>query len=234
MTTSYPPFGSAPFGTSSSDTSHPSLDWAVTPDQRARAEDWLQRAYTEGRLTHEEFDRRMGIALEASTRRELNAAFDGIATIPTGFPGGAQPSASAFGNPHGSSYGASQGSAYGMSTYRGGALSRTGGTGMGALAHLSGGFVPLVGPGIFAALTPAGGPAHREAAKAFNASLSMVVLTTVFGILQHIVHPLVFVTGLLPVLWFVFSVIGAVKANQGEQWTNPFSRVLPLRVISER
>lgn len=230
MTTSYSPFGT---GTAAS---HPTLDWAVTPDQRARAEDWLQRAYTEGRLSHEEFDRRMGMALEASTRRELNAAFEGVATIPTSFPGessfASQPGFGAQGQP--AFYGSPSAS---MSPYGNrGALSRQGGTAMGAVAHLSAPFFPLVGAGVIGVMSPRGTATHREAAKAFNASLSAMVILGVLSVLSNPSHPhsaMTMLTGLVWVAWFVFSVVGAMKARNGANWTNPFTRVLPLRLMRE-
>lgn len=236
MTTSYSPFGATSQPAACSQ-SHPTLDWAVTPDQRARAEDWLQRAYADGRLTHDDFDRRMGLALDAGTRRELNAAFDGIATIPSTFPGEASRTSPFSAGGYGAAgYGAASAS---LSTWgTRGALSRQGGTAMGAMAHLSAPFIPLVVPGVIGALSPRGTATHREAAKAFNASLSAIVMLTVLSVLPIPMHLRNGVVGLVWVAWFLASVVGAIKANhgsgEGSGWTHPFTRVLPLRLMHER
>ena len=194
-----------------------SLDWAVTPDQRARAEDYLQRAYADGRLSGEEFDRRIGIALSATTRRELNGAFDGLARIPLGSPGDV-----------GAPYGRSAPGFYGAALQR-----RPEATAGGAVAYFSGAFTWLIGPGIAAAVTPAGSPAHRQAAKAFNATVSATVIMVVLSTLQMVIHPLNMVTGLAWLLWFIFMIVGGVKAANGDEWTNPFTRVLPIRVLDD-
>ncbi len=190
------------------------LDWAVTPDQRARAEDYLQRAYADGRLSGEEFDRRIGIALSAGTRRELNAAFDGLARIA---PGDAA-----------SSYGLAGPRSHSTTVQR-----RPEATAGGAVAYFSGAFTWLIGPAIAAAVTPAGSPAHRQAAKAFNATVSFTVIAMVLSVLQTMIHPLNTITGLVGLFWFVFMIVGGVKAANGVEWTNPFTRVLPIRAIDD-
>jgi len=201
------PFSGAP--------EHPSLDWAVTPDQRARAEDYLQRAYAEGRLSGEEFDQRIGIAISATTRRDLNKAFDGLARIPTGTSRSR------------SRYGLAPMNPYSTQIQR-----NPEATSAGAVAYFSG-VVPFIGPAVVAAATPAGSPAHRQAAKAFNATVSATIIVAVLSVLQHVVHPLNTVTGLVWLLWFVFMIVGGVKAANGDNWTNPFTRVLPIRVLDD-
>ena len=44
---------------------HPSLHLPVTPEQRDRAETWLQEAYADGRISESEFDRRIGQVISA-------------------------------------------------------------------------------------------------------------------------------------------------------------------------
>ena len=194
-----------------------SLDWAVTPDQRARAEDYLQRAYADGRLSGEEFDKRIGMALSANTRRELNQAFDGLARIPSAAPGDLR-----------SPCGLTAPDSHSMNLQR-----RPEATAGGAVAYFSGAFTWLIGPAIAAAVTPAGSPAHRQAAKAFNATVSFTVIAMVLSVLQSMIHPLNMVTGLVGLFWFVFMIVGGVKAANGEEWTNPFTRVLPIRAIDD-
>ena len=202
------PFSGAP--------EHPSLDWAVTPDQRARAEDYLQRAYADGRLSGEEFDHRIGVALSATTRRELNQAFEGLARIPT------------TPNQYRSSYGLAPANPFSSAVAR-----NPEATAGGAVAYFSGAIFPFIGPAVGAAVTPAGSPAHRQAAKAFNATLSATIIVAVLSVLQHMVHPLNAVTGLVWLMWFVFMIVGGVKAANGDDWTNPFTRVLPVRPLND-
>src|SRR4029450_7197095 len=61
---------------------HPSLKMHVTPEQRDRAESWLKDAYADGRIPEPGFDQRIGQALPAATRKELNDAFYGLVQIP--------------------------------------------------------------------------------------------------------------------------------------------------------
>lgn len=59
-----------------------SLEWRVTDAQRDRVVDYLNTAYVEGRIDLSEMDQRIGDALNARTRRELNATLSGLATVP--------------------------------------------------------------------------------------------------------------------------------------------------------
>lgn len=61
---------------------HPSLRQPVTTEQRDRAENWLQEAYADGRITELEFDHRIGQVISAATRKELNEAFFGLVQVP--------------------------------------------------------------------------------------------------------------------------------------------------------
>ena len=61
---------------------HPTLQMSVTPEQRERAVSWLQQAYAEDRIGESELDWRLGQVLEATDRRQLNLAFNGIVDVP--------------------------------------------------------------------------------------------------------------------------------------------------------
>lgn len=189
----------------------PSLDWSVTPDQHARAESYLQNAYAEGRINGEEFEDRISLALQATTRRELNEAFTGLANI--------GPGSSAIAR-----------TGYLSDTIV--PVTRNQGTTAGAIAHFSSAPTWLFGPGLIALGTQKGTPAHREAAKAFNATVSATIVIVILSMLSFIPF-MNRVTGIAFVLWVVFAVIGGVMANRGKDWTNPYSRLLPLKVLDE-
>lgn len=207
---------SSPFASAN----HPTLDWAVTPDQRAKAEDYLQQAYVDGRLSKDEFDERMAKALAANTRRELNDAFDGLARIPTAFPGSPMATSNVMPWAAASSLPARPRDA----------------TTTGALAHFSGAFTWFLGPALIAAGTRKGTVAHQQAAKAFNAVLSSTIVIAVLGSVSHLplMHWVNGLTGIATVMAFIFMIVGGIKATNGEQWTNPFQRLLPIRVLDER
>ncbi len=59
----------------------PMLHALITDAQRDRAVDYLQRAYAAGGLSEELFEARLGQALTATTRAELNASLAGIARV---------------------------------------------------------------------------------------------------------------------------------------------------------
>ena len=55
------------------DMTDPSLSTTITDVQRDRAVEYLQRVYASGELSEELFEQRLGMALTAQTRAELNA-----------------------------------------------------------------------------------------------------------------------------------------------------------------
>lgn len=194
---------------------HPSLSLAVTEPQRDRALTYLQGAYADGRLTAEELDQRVGVALTAGTRGELNAAFTGLVRIPL-------PSQALGVHP-----------AYApmINQERDGHAGR-GGAGF---AHFSALFTWIFGPAITYAATTPGTYAHREAAKSFNfqmvagiglgAAITATAITgwQLFGGLIAIVS----------VAWFVLTIVGGARAASGEDWKNPVTQIFPLRLLDE-
>lgn len=202
---------------SGSSFEHPSLASRVTTEQRERAEQHLQQAYAEGRITEEEFDRRIGQVLGATTRKDLNEAFYGLVEVPTA----PRPSAPL------QSYGYTGSSQYPV---------RQQGTTGGALAHFSGLFLMPLGPGVAYAVSPAGSPARKESAKAFNFQLLSLIAVVVGGTLTGITSwgLLEFLMGLGAIAWVVLSIIGGVKAAQGSDWQNPVTKVAKLKVLPEK
>jgi uncharacterized Tic20 family protein len=195
---------------------HPSLTMHVTPEQRERAEHWLQEAYADGRITEDEFDRRIGQVISSTTRRELNTAFYGLVNIP-------MPSQTVAMH----------------AGYR--QVAQAGpqhpiGSGQAAFAHFSALFSWFLGPALVFALSPQGSYARREAAKAFNFQIVTVISLIVVGIVAGVTSsevlgalvPMIFVS------WFVFNIVGGVKALRGEDWRNPVKSVLRLQVLPEK
>ncbi|GAA1396813.1 DUF1707 and DUF4870 domain-containing protein [Luteococcus peritonei] len=188
---------------------HPSLQLPVTETDRDRSLAYLRRAYGEGRLTEYELDQRLETVLTARTRRELNAAFSGLAVVPVGT---------------GASLLAPRRRPVGSPTLTG----RAGGS----LAHLSGLATLAVGPGVAYAMAGRGSYARHEAAKAFNFQMATILLAMAAGLLMSgPLEAVVFSVG--AVAWFVLSLLGAVHAGSGENWRNPVTRALPLRFLDE-
>lgn len=206
---------------------HPSLRTPVTAEQRDRAADYLKAAYSEGRISEAEFDRRIGLVLGAATRKDLNDAFYGLVEVPSSRPYDA---------------GSYEGS-YGSNWY-GSSLSPTSqyyparrqGSAGGALAHFSGLFTSVVGPGIGYAVSSPGSVARKESAKAFNFQLVALIAVVIGSTLNAITHAhlLGFLLGLGWVAWVVLSIIGGVKAAHGENWTNPVTKAVKLHVLPEK
>ena len=68
------------------DMTDPSLFTTVTDVQRDRAVEYLQRVYASGGLSDELFEQRLGMALTAQTRADLNASLQGLARVAGMFP----------------------------------------------------------------------------------------------------------------------------------------------------
>jgi uncharacterized Tic20 family protein len=195
---------------------HPSLRLPVTPDQRERAEHWLQEAYADGRISEIEFDRRIGQALSATTRRELNEAFFGLVQVTAPSQAlGVHPAYQPLVRPE---------------------TKTQAERGVAAIAHFSTFLFWLVGPLLIFALTQPGGYARREAAKAFNFQLIAGAAAIGTGILAAITDwdILGWILGLMFIGWVVLTIVGGAKALQGEDWTNPMKHIVKAEPLSER
>ncbi|WP_158548111.1 DUF1707 and DUF4870 domain-containing protein [Desertihabitans brevis] len=197
---------------------HPSLNEAVTEEQRDRAEAWLADAYADGRITEHEFDRRIGQVISAVTRRDLNLAFYGLVEVPrTSRALGVHP-------------------AYQPTNA---VVARAGtqvGKGAAALGHFSGMFSSFFGPGLVFLLSPEGSYPRKESAKAFNFQLLSLISLIVSGVLAGpLPDPF---EGVLPtivtVVWFLGTVVGGAKAAQGDDWQNPATKIAKLQVLREK
>lgn len=184
---------------------HPSLGLPVTEAERDRAERLLKDAYVDGRIDMAELDRRVGRVMVAASRGDLNACLAGLPSPPRA----AVPFTS-----------------YAPATGRPA-------TGAAAAAH----FLPFVswvfGPLAVWALAAPGSYARREAAKAFNWTLTASVLMVILGIVGAVVDLALVdtVVGLAWVGWVVLTIVGGAKAAQGAQWRNPVMRVVPWNVL---
>jgi len=195
---------------------HPSLHLPVTEEQRDRAEHWLQEAYADGRVTSEEFDRRIGQVLSAGTRKELNEAFYGLVQVPT--------SSRAMGvHP-----------AY--QPLVGQQAKQQAGRGVAGVAHFSALLTSIFGPLLIFALSPQGSYPRKEAAKAFNfqlvALVSWIGLMVVGGITGLGIFD--FLIGLAFIGWVVLTVLSGAKALQGDDWTNPVKKIVKVEALSEK
>ena len=56
-------------------------------------------------------------------------------------------------------------------------------------------------------------------------------LYTKLGLQSQLGNP---IAGIWTAIWVVLTVIGAVMAGKGAEWTNPIRRVVPLEVLNER
>lgn len=194
----------------------PTLQMPVTSEQRDRAERWLQEAYAEGRVSEDEFDRRIGQVISSSTRSELNAAFYGLVQVPlTSQAMGLHPAYRPMVRPE---------------------LGQQAGRGAAGFAHLSVFFLWILGPGLVFALSPTGSYARREAAKAFNFQVVSLISLVLVGIVSAIadVNLIGAMFPLMALYWLVSTVVGGAKALQGEDWRNPIRRVIKLEVLPER
>ncbi len=182
-------------------------DLLVTEAQRERSLDYLQQAYAAGRLTEYEFDQRIGIVLGARTRSEMNVAFNGLAWVPMG-------------------RGAS------LVAPRPAGAPGLGGRALGGMAHLSSLATSAVGPAIVYGLSSRGSYARREAAKAFNFQvLSIVSAIAVSHLTGGFVEGLLMTIGVIG--WLVLTLTGVARAFAGEDWRNPVTAKVPLKLLDE-
>ncbi len=192
---------------------HPNLSLLVTDTQRERVVSYLQEAYADGRLTEIELDTRVGQALTARTRRELNASLANLVQVPISSSAvSVRPSYAPLRNVYPAATNQRQGVA--------------------ALAHWSGLASGVVGPVIFYAVSPQGSYVRREAAKAFNFQLLSMIAGMIFGVATVPMNN-GGGYGFLVVLWIVLTVAGGMKALHGKDWTNPVNRIVPFNVLSD-
>lgn len=195
---------------------HPSLSLPVTDEQRQRAENWLQEAYADGRVSAEEFERRIGQVLGAGTRRQLNEAFYGLVQVPLAAQAvGLHPGYQPLVRPE---------------------ARQQMGRGAAGIAHFSALFTSIFGPLFVFALSRQGSYSRKEAAKAFNFQLVSLIawigLITAASITD--ITLLNVLLGIATVGWVVLTIFGGAKALQGDDWTNPVKKIVKIEALSEK
>lgn len=183
---------------------HPSLILRVSDEDRQRAEDLLKEAYAAGRINEFEFDQRLEQVLTSRTRRDLNASMYGVV------PFGAQVAAQVP------------------------AVTVNRGSGMAAFAHFSSLFLGFIGPAIFYGLSGQNSYARREAAKAFNFQFVSFLTFWVLVVAVTIIESLGLAIAVGGALWLALTIVGGLKASQGEDWNNPVTKAIPLKILSEK
>jgi uncharacterized Tic20 family protein len=195
---------------------HPTLKMNVTPDQRDRAEQWLQEAYADRRISEDEFDRRIGQVISAETRKDLNQAFYGLVHVPVPSQAlGVHPAYQPMVRPE---------------------TRQQAGRGVAGIAHFSVFPLWILGPGLVYALSPTGSYARKEAAKAFNFQVISAISFVTVMVLGGITNADFFgwMIPLMGIAWLVLTIMGGAKALQGEDWRNPVKSVLKLEVLPEK
>lgn len=189
----------------------------VTKADRERAEAALRTEHQQGRLTTEEFNERLGRVYLAETPVALADAQYGPVAAPAASSRPAEPVFTGT-----------------VENVRRPFVQQ--GNGLAVFAHLSPFVLWLFGPLVAWALAKPGSTAKREAAKAFNWQL----LALVIGIGVSIVAGLVLgnagdvVSRVWTGIWAVLTIIGAVMAAKGRDWTNPLRARLGWEVLAER
>lgn len=192
---------------------------SVSASDRLQAEQRLRDAFQQGRLSADEFEARLSAVIMADRLSELAAAVDGPAPATTGTPW--------------QGYRASE-PVSGPVVPASGSAAR-GSTTMAVIAHLSPFLTWIFGPLVIWAVSPEGSTTRREAAKAFNwqlvASAIGLAASMIGWILPGDGNP---VARIWTVVWVVLTVIGAVAAAKGRDFSNPVRRLVKWEVLPER
>lgn len=177
-------------------TSFPSPDLRVSDAEREPVIEHLRQAFTEGRLTKDEFDQRLALALSARTHGELAPVLTGlpvpIQPRPPGPVAGPPSSGPLMPGPPGSDEKA-----------------------VAVAAHLLGAVTSFVGPLILVIAVRNGrtGFSREQAVEALNFQLSLLLITLVtLGI-----------GGVVYAFAWIFSIIAAVNAGGGQPFRYPLT-----------
>lgn len=181
------------------------LGQPITEAERDRTLAYLQQAYAEGRIQEVDLDQRVGQALIARNRHELNQSFAGLARVPLHTQAVARSPLydTLVGRPANSAPLA------------------------GRLAHWSGLFSSFFGPGIIYALSPRDSLTSREAARAFNFQLSILAGWIIAGILDRGI-----VAALVSFIWLFGTIAGGIWASRGDD-SRKLRNMTPLQVLND-
>lgn len=187
----------------------------VSDTERAEAISIIQAAYADGRLDEPALERHLELAFASRTRLELHHSIDGLRR-----PG----TAPLFAAPHTHHH-------LPQTAHRSAAPATLDPTAAG-LTHLSALPFSFFGPGVIWLCAGAGTPLKREAAKALNFQVIIVVAAIVAAIVGGILN-VGFISGLVTLAWLSLTILSGVKAFQGRDWTNPVTAIVDKRLVSE-
>ncbi|MDO4784179.1 MAG: DUF1707 and DUF4870 domain-containing protein [Propionibacteriaceae bacterium] len=185
-----------------------SLGIRITEQQRDRALAYLQQAYADGRLDESSFEERLGKALAATTRRELDKAFSGLAATPLAVAA--------------------------VRTRR--TVAKRAPDVVFGLMHLSPLVSLVVGPAVAYGVSEKGSPMRAEAAKSLNFNLWIAlgaVLTLLFS--PHVAITAILLTG-FGLTWLISTLVNGIKAMGGQPVSYPLQRmrILPIEQRGRR
>lgn len=173
------------------------MKFLVTEEQRDRALAFLQDAFARGRIDETEFEDRMGQALAANTRKELNAAFRGLVHIPIS-SGSVSPTRQNRGPNSG--FGAGEGAGSNIAA---------------GLLHWSQLIGYVIPPVVAFGVADKGSRTRREAAQAILFSLlSGLGVLAGYLLLPGLIFRIV--AGLVGIVWALGVVIAGARALKGE------------------
>lgn len=184
--------------------SDPLSSQRVSDEQRDRAVDYLQQAYASGAIEADVFEDRLGEALSANTRAELNRALRDVGRVAAPLLAAKPPVAH---NP---------------------AVSRAENVGAG-LVHLAGIPTVFLGPAIVKAAATPGSRLWWEAGRAMSFQVSSLIVGATMFTLATIMgggFGLVFMAYLF---YLLLTVIFSVRAFNGDNSTGAIGNVLPFK-----
>lgn len=182
----------------------PLLNQRVSDEQRDRAVDYLQQAYAAGAIEADTFEERLGEALSASTRAELNRSLRDVARVAAPMLSRRAPVAA---HP---------------------AVSRAENVGAG-FVHLSGLPTVFIGPAIARALSTPGSRIWWEAGRAMSYQLTSMIVGVVMITIAGFTGIGGSFVGLAYVLYVVLTLIFSARAFTGEVSTGRLAEALPFK-----
>lgn len=182
----------------------PLLNQRVSDEQRDRAVDYLQQAYAAGAIEPDMFEERLGEALSANTRAELNRSLREVARVaapmlPKRAPMAAHPAAGRAEN-----------------------------VGAG-LVHLSGLPTVFIVPAIVKAASTPGSRIWWEAGRAMSFQLTSMIVGVVMITLAGFTGIGGGFVALAYIFYVVLSLIFSARAFSGEVSTGPLAEALPFK-----
>lgn len=188
------------------DFANPNPAQRVDDAQRDRAVDYLQQAYACGAIEEELFEARLGDALAATTRAELNASLRGIAREAAPLLGRRAPTAQPP------------------------ALKRAENVAAG-FTHLAGLVTIFVGPAVVKATANPGSRLWWEAGRAMSYQLTSMLIGVPAIVTAIITGSGGWVVFGAYMFYLVLTLVFAARAFNGENSTGMIGRILPFKPV---